>query len=49
MLRIERDEGLTTLAPGDYAVYAGAQTYAYAYAYVNVHDSVTRFTRSVVS
>jgi hypothetical protein len=41
MLRIERDEGLTTLAPGDYAVYA--------YAYVNVHDSVTRFTRSVVS
>jgi hypothetical protein len=45
MLRIERDEGPTTLAPGDYAVYAGAQTYAY----VNVHDSVTRFTRSVVS
>ena len=45
MLRIERDEGPITLAPGDYAIYSSAQTYAY----VNLFDGVTRFTRVVVS
>jgi transcriptional regulator with XRE-family HTH domain len=44
-LLIERDEGPTTLAAGDYAVYSSAQ----AYAYVNVHDGTTRFLRTVVS
>jgi transcriptional regulator with XRE-family HTH domain len=44
-LRIDRDEGPITLAPGDYAIYSSAQTYAY----VNVHDGLTRFTRVVVS
>ncbi len=44
-LRIERDEGPITLAPGDYAIHSSAQTYAY----VTVHDGLTRFTRVVVS
>jgi transcriptional regulator with XRE-family HTH domain len=44
-LLIERDEGPTTLAPGDHAIYSSAQPYAY----VNVHDGVTRFLRTVVS
>jgi transcriptional regulator with XRE-family HTH domain len=44
-LLIERDEGPTTLAPGDYAIYSSAQ----AYAYVNVHDGTTRFLRTVIS
>jgi transcriptional regulator with XRE-family HTH domain len=45
LLRIERDEGPTTLGPGDYAIYSSAQSYAY----VNVHDGSTRFTRIVVA
>jgi transcriptional regulator with XRE-family HTH domain len=44
-LLIERDEGPTTLRPGDYAIYSSAQTYAY----VNVHDGATRFLRTVIS
>jgi len=44
-LRIERDEGPITLAPGDHAIYSSAQSYAY----VSVHDGVTRFIRNVVS
>lgn len=44
-LHIERDEGPVVLAPGDYAIYSSAQSFAY----VNVHDGLTRFTRVVVS
>jgi transcriptional regulator with XRE-family HTH domain len=44
-LLIERDEGPTTLALGDYAIYSSAQSYAY----VNVHGGVTRFIRAVIS
>jgi transcriptional regulator with XRE-family HTH domain len=44
-LLLERDEGPTTLSPGDHAIYASSQSYAY----VNVHDGVTRFVRAVVS
>jgi transcriptional regulator with XRE-family HTH domain len=44
-LRIERDEGPTTLDPDDYAIYSSAQTYAY----INVDHGITRFTRVVVS
>lgn len=44
-LRIERDEGPTTLDPGDYAIYCSAQ----AYAYINAHAGITRFVRVVVS
>jgi transcriptional regulator with XRE-family HTH domain len=44
-LLIERDEGPTTLTPGEHAVYSSAQ----AYAYVNVHEGATRFIRIVVS
>jgi quercetin dioxygenase-like cupin family protein len=44
-LRVDRDQGPVTLAPGDYAVFSSTQ----AYAYVNAHHGVTRFIRNVVS
>jgi quercetin dioxygenase-like cupin family protein len=44
-LRVDRDQGPVTLAPGDHAIYSSTQ----AYAYVNAHHGVTRFIRNVVS
>jgi hypothetical protein len=44
-LRIDLDEGPTTLTAGAHAIYSSAQSYAY----VNVHPGVSRFTRIVVA
>lgn len=44
-LRIERDEGVVTVAQDDYAIYSSAQHYAY----VNDGDTTTTFIRNVIS